>query len=151
MLSFYTISLACISKPSSSESGYIVGNKYFNADYLNQLERMEKCLQDLPAHIYKRTLQLRETWTVQAFSDVRNKLKHFDQQILIKRGFIDCIRIVAESNANKFICKAFVINPGENNLLYEYALLEYEECIRRKNEPYIKQLTFEMPNIGINA
>ncbi|KAM0675576.1 hypothetical protein GVAV_000942 [Gurleya vavrai] len=42
------------------------------------------------------------------------------------------IEIIAEHNAKRFICVEFEIAFDEEDKLVEYAVLEYEECIKKK-------------------
>ncbi|KAM0678960.1 hypothetical protein BDAP_000337 [Binucleata daphniae] len=143
--SLLLIVLSCNSKKQEIQPVHLSGNKYKNYDYCRQLDKMEKCLSDLSTDAYKEMLLLQNTYTNNAFHEVLVTLEQKDKEALIKRKFIDCFRIVAEDAANKDFCT--VVELGELDLLAENALIEYTECINRKNNPYIRRLSLDVPRI----
>lgn len=123
--------------------------KYLDIRYVTQLDRMTRCLSDLPPHVYDRIPKFTKQWAESALTSVADTFAGtHDWQEIYKRGFLECFEIVAEERAKKFICTAFELLEGEMDKMELYAIVEYELCIEEKNRPHKKRLSFEMPQIG---
>lgn len=149
LLAHFTFSCLPLNRKSETTPPYNKNRKYLDMEYVTQLDRMTRCLAELPSHVYQSIPQFTKEWSESALKSVAGTLIGTkDPQDLYKRGFIDCFEIVAEQRVKRFICTAFELLEGELDKMEQYAVAEYLLCVDEKNKPYKKHLIFKMPQIG---
>ncbi|KAM0687899.1 hypothetical protein COBT_000853 [Conglomerata obtusa] len=149
ILALFHTTLSCLFRSTYVEPSYISNKKFEDPIFVKQASRMEECIAQLPKHIYRRIARFKNRWAQNAFDIVLRTKSVKDQQKLHKFGFLECFEIVAEHNANRFICKGYFIDPGELDMLAKYALEEYYQCVDIKNDRLLRAIEFQLPRIGI--
>ncbi|KAM0676915.1 hypothetical protein BDAP_002507 [Binucleata daphniae] len=118
--------------------------------YVSQMDNLERCIADLPSHMYNRIFMHKKEWSEAALFDI---IKMFEnvvtKQDIIRAKYLECFEIIAEYNAKRFVCFAFEIAENEVDKIQEYATIEYYKCIEEKNLASKKPIMFSMPKIGI--
>lgn len=141
---------ACLSKHPIDTGNYVITRKWSDYNYMRQAEKLAYCLDALPEEVYAKQVELKLFWAERAFKQAIKKLDPRDLERIHARRFFECFELVAENKANVYLCPVL---PNENSHKYinKYTLLEYEECIRQKNNPYIKSFDLKLPNVGFGS
>lgn len=138
---------ACISNHPIDTGNYIMTKKWSDTKFLRQNAKLVTCLDSLPEDIYAKKESLEIFWAEQAYKQATKAFDADDLDRIRARGFIKCFELVGEHKASVYLCPVL---PNENSHKYidKYVLMEYEECIRQKNDPYIKPFYLRLPNVG---
>lgn len=155
LLFFATLALICLGcnskKSVDAAESFVINTKFLDRTYLKQAERLEKCLYELQSHIYDRIELYKDRWVNYAISDVESILRSQGVSQFDLSNFAECFQVIAEHNANRFICRTFEILAGEEDMLHKYAVDEYQKCVAQKNRREKNPLIFEMPQIGVGG
>ncbi|KAM0687716.1 hypothetical protein COBT_001040 [Conglomerata obtusa] len=141
---------ACFSKHPIDTGNYVITRKWKDYNYMRQAEKLANCLDALPEEIYAKKAELKLFWTERAFKQATKALDPRDLERIHARRFIECFELVAENKAGLFLCPVLP-NEDSHKFINKYTLLEYEECIRQKNDPYIKSFDLKLPNVGFGS
>lgn len=141
---------ACLSNHPIDTGNYIITRKWSDNNFLRQAEKLTDCLSRLPQQIYAKKESLEIFWAERAFKQAIKAFGPRDLDRIHARRYYKCFELAAEHKASLYLCPEL---PNENNHRHidKYVLLEYEECIRQKNNPYIKAFDLELPNVGFGS
>ncbi|KAM0676916.1 hypothetical protein BDAP_002508 [Binucleata daphniae] len=143
--------LGCFSRNDvhNNVESFAITKKYIDKVYLRQATALEDCLYDLELHIFNCIEHYKNMWTEEAVNDIAISISPSEKKVFKSLNYKQCIEIIAEHNANRFMCRAFEIAIDEEDMLLKYALEEYFQCINYKGKKQNNPLTFKMPQIGI--
>ncbi|KAM0676964.1 hypothetical protein BDAP_002462 [Binucleata daphniae] len=126
---------------------YVITKKYLDPDYIVQEVKMAKCISELTNIEYNRRNFIKIAYQNSAFLNERDKISYRDITDFVERSFDVCYGVVAEHKANKIVCKDFEIAYAGFDLIKQYALLEFTECVRQKNLDAKKPFELVIPDI----
>ncbi|KAM0674911.1 hypothetical protein GVAV_001730 [Gurleya vavrai] len=150
LLSVFTfLGFTCLSKKRLDTGNYIISEKYQSKKYNEQILQIKNCYSLLPETLYKQKIDLLQIYVQNAIKKVERELSEIDIMVLHKRKFSACFEILGEFYIDQFLCNGILDEILKVDTIEFYALKEYEECLRQKNEPYIREIKFTRPKIGI--
>ncbi|KAM0674910.1 hypothetical protein GVAV_001729 [Gurleya vavrai] len=139
---------ACFSKHEVDTGQYFIARKWLDPNFNDQINKVAACLDKLPSEIYERLPSYEKSYIKNVYNVISKNFDEIDKKNYALRKFEDCIKIVAEQKAKEVFCPINVLDMRQTNFVEKYAILEFNECLRQKNVPYIRALEFKLPNVG---
>ncbi|KAM0676562.1 hypothetical protein BDAP_002856 [Binucleata daphniae] len=146
------ITVACVSKKEGN--GILVTldyTKWKDDKYIDQLEKLATCLQELPSEIYDKKEELIMFWNKYAKQQLTKKMTPVDKQTYTEYNYFDCLNKIAEHEVNKFLCNKKNNNPLLYDSIEKYNEITAKECITTKNLLYLTNFLLEIPTIGFSS
>lgn len=146
LVSLLYLGLACSTKKTLGTGPYVVPQKWQDYVYVAQAKALRDCLDSLPGEIQNERKEFLNSINKKRYNLVKSALPNEkDKRTLQERGFIDCFLLISKHDANKFLCEGKFLKANEPDIVEKYALLEYNKCVKTKNEGKCDSLSFNLP------
>ncbi|KAM0674917.1 hypothetical protein GVAV_001736 [Gurleya vavrai] len=150
-LGLFHISLSCNLNRERDTGNYVDISKYDSKKYIDQEKSLLDCLENIPDRILQKKQGYIDTYVDTAIKKIENELSEIDTQIFRKRKFFQCLEILGKHYVEEFLCNRGILEKLELELIEFYAFKEYGNCLDMKNNPYLREIEFDTPNIGFGA
>ncbi|KAM0675831.1 hypothetical protein GVAV_000606 [Gurleya vavrai] len=139
--------MPCHKKPVDTGI-YTAKEKMKDNVYLDQFEKLKDCKKNFKSSEQDLENILTKRWSDDAYNELKKTFKDLNENYFERQNFIDCIKIVAEKNAEVFVCNRCKEFPLKFDLVIHYAKIEFEICVEQKNKANRLPLFFLRPKIG---
>ncbi|KAM0676306.1 hypothetical protein GVAV_000270 [Gurleya vavrai] len=145
ILSFVCLTFSCLFKQIYNDDNYEYLPKYKDQEYNLQTKYLDECielldelkileLEEFKDNLFKNAKQI-------IYKEIgENNIKHFQV-----RNLIQCIESFVDYRARKYFCPRFLEQYTEYDKIGHYLLMEFDDCVFFKNDPYIREVKFELP------
>ncbi|KAM0677072.1 hypothetical protein BDAP_002022 [Binucleata daphniae] len=140
---------SCFKKTVNEEKQTVAYLKKNDPDYIEQDTHMKLCVDSFTKDRNLLAKFHYERWINRAIKHIKDDLSEYDFLRFVDRKYINCMDTIAKHMIYRYLCPSFSLKFGANDLIYVYAMKEYDGCVANKNSKHITQLNFDLPNINL--
>ncbi|KAM0675563.1 hypothetical protein GVAV_000929 [Gurleya vavrai] len=145
ILSLVCLTFSCLIRQVYEDDNYEYLPKFKDRQYNIQTKFLNECI------------ELLDELNIIKFEEFKDKLLKDAKQIIYKqigeknikrfqvRNLIQCIGSFVDHRARKYFCPSFLEQFTGYDKIGHYLLMEFNDCVHLKNDPYIREVKFKLP------